>query len=110
MSIKRLIKGLLLTYGAVTLIERHGDDVAKWLEKKAAEIGRKAGEKYVNSDNSIYEFAKAYYADLKDGDIYFTKVGTKDNFDLLSYEFSSATVDFHNFEKYDCYILTARGD
>lgn len=111
MSFKKILKGFLLAYGTVTLIERHGDDVAKWLEKKAAEIGRKAGEKYVNPDNSIYEFGTAYYSQMEEGDVYFVKMGDKNSFDLLAYTFGrNSDKDHHNFGVYDCYILTARGD
>lgn len=110
MKLKKLIFTFLGIYGARALIKDHGDDIVKWLDRKAQEIGRKAGESYAGVNNSVYEFGKAYYADMENGDIYFTKLGNKENFDLLSYEFRSTPVDIHNFEKYDCYILTARGD
>ena len=110
MKLKKLIFAFLGIYGARALIKDHGDDIVKWLDRKAQEIGRKAGESYAGVNDSIYEFAKAYYADLEVGHIDFTQVGTKESFDLLAYEFRSTPVDVHNFDKYDCYILTARGD
>lgn len=111
MKLKKLFYTFLAIYGAAKLIEEHGDNVAKWLEKKAAEIGRKAGEKYVNPDNSIYEFGTAYYSQMEEGDVYFVKMGDKNSFDLLAYTFGrNSDKDLHNFGVYECYILTARGD
>ena len=107
MSIKRLIKGFLLAYGAVTLIERHGDDVAQWLEKKAAEIGRKAGESYskdATDQSGCLVFKKVQSSDVRKGSIYFAKVGLH-GFDLLEYTFYGTPSDISNFETCDCYIL-----
>lgn len=107
MSFKKILKGFLLAYGTVTLIERHGDDVAKWLEKKAAEIGRKAGESYSKgtSDQSGYlVFKQVRSSDVGHGCIYYAKVGSH-GFDLLEYTFFGTPRDVSNFETYDCYIL-----
>ena len=107
MSLKKLIKGLLLTYGAVALIDRHGDDVANWLEKKAIEIGRKAGESYSKDtidQSGCLVFKRAQFSDMRKSSRYYAKVGSCD-FDLLEYIFFGTPSDISNFETYDCYIL-----
>ena len=105
MSFKKILKGFLLAYGTVTLMERHGDDVAKWLEKKAAEIGRKAGEKYCVPVDHKLVFKEIFNFDsLRPGDSYYISVGDVDRFDLLRYDYGDDETDRLN-QKYDCYIL-----
>ena len=105
MRIKRLLKGLLLTYGAVQLINNHGEDFANWLEKQAEKLAREAGESYCVPVEHKLVFKKIFNLDsLRSGDTYYINVGTADRFDLLSYVYGEDETDRLN-QKYDCYIL-----
>lgn len=107
MKLKKLFYTFLGIYGAAKLIEEHGDDVAKWLEKKAAEIGRKAGESYSKDtidQSHCLVFKQVRSSDMRHGDIYYAKVGHC-GFDLLEYTFLGTPSDTSNFETYNCYIL-----
>ena len=108
MKLKKLFYTFLGIYGAAKLIEEHGNDVAKWLEKKAAELGRKAGEKYTYYDpmDNILKFKRIWHdLNLNPGDHYYILIGAPGRADLLVYTYGNEEDDRLNFAKYECYIL-----
>lgn len=106
MRIKRLLKGFILAYGTVQLINNHGEDFANWLEKQAEKLARKAGESYCVPVEHKLVFKRIFNSDcLNYGDTYYIAVGATDKCDLLVYAYDNGDDDRINFSKYDCYIL-----
>ena len=102
MKLKKLLKGFLLAYGAVSLINDHADDISNWLDRKAQELARKAGEKY-NGVEPELKFKRIWTANrLSNGCEYYARFDS----DLLAFIYNKDDERHRiNFENHDCYIL-----